>query len=54
MRDVCSTGFALRLEEFLKDWKVYGAVSTPREVVRFMIKVSGVERWEGLSILEPG
>jgi len=40
-RDMCSAGFALRLEEFLKDWKNYGAISTPKEVVRFMLKVSG-------------
>ncbi len=52
--DICSEGFVLRLEEFLKDWKTYGAVSTPKEVVRFMLKVSEVEKWEGLSILEPG
>jgi len=51
--DICSEGFVLRLEEFLKDWKTYGAVSTPKEVVRFMLKVSEVEKWEGLSILEP-
>ncbi|MBT9139009.1 MAG: Modification methylase TaqI [Syntrophomonadaceae bacterium] len=45
-----------RLDQFLekKIWKMYGAVSTPREVVDFMIEISGVESWEGLSILEPG
>ena len=43
------------LREFLeKDvWKTYGAVSTPQEIVDFMIEASGVE-WEGLKILEPG
>jgi len=46
--------FTLKLEEFLDEWKRYGAVSTPREVVRFMLKVSGIEKWEGLNILEPG
>jgi len=35
-------------------WKAYGAVSTPLEIVDFMIEVSDVEKWEGLSILEPG
>jgi len=53
-KDVCSVGFALRLEEFLRDWKTYGAVSTPKEVVRFMLKVSEIEEWKGLNILEPG
>jgi adenine-specific DNA-methyltransferase len=47
-------GFALKLENFLKEWKKYGAVTTPKEVVRFMINISNVEKWEGLNILEPG
>lgn len=46
----------LKLEEILKKdiWKTYGAVSTPIEIVDFMIEVSGVEKWEGLKILGPG
>jgi adenine-specific DNA-methyltransferase len=45
-----------RLDQFLekKIWKMYGAVSTPREIVDFMLEISGVESWERLSILEPG
>lgn len=35
-------------------WKSYGAVSTPVEIVDFMLKVSDVETWQGLKILEPG
>jgi adenine-specific DNA-methyltransferase len=54
LKDICGKNFSLRLEKFLKDWKIYGAVSTPKEVVRFMLKVSEIDRWEGLSILEPG
>jgi len=44
------------LGEFLeKDvWKTYGAVSTPQEIVDFMIEVSGIDEWQGLRILEPG
>jgi len=52
--NICSASFSLRLESFLNEWKEFGAVSTPREVVRFMLRVSGIEKWEGLSILEPG
>lgn len=37
-----------------KIWKTYGAVSTPIEIVDFMIRASGIEKWEGLKILEPG
>lgn len=45
-----------RLDQFLekKRWKMFGAVSTPREIVDFMIGISGVQNWERLSILEPG
>ncbi len=45
-----------KLDQFLEKevWKTYGAVSTPLEIVDFMISVSGVEKWEGLRILEPG
>ena len=45
----------LKLHEVLeKDtWKTYGAVSTPAEIVDFMVDV-GVEKWQGLKILEPG
>ena len=45
-----------RLDETLEReiWKTYGAVSTPVEVVDFMLEVSGVEKWQGLRILEPG
>jgi len=35
-------------------WKTYGAVSTPVEIVDFMLEVSGIEKWQGLRILEPG
>lgn len=34
--------------------KAYGAVSTPVEIIDFMIMASGIEKWEGLKILEPG
>lgn len=46
----------LRLEEVLERdiWKTYGAVSTPVEIVDFMLEVSGIEKWQGLKILEPG
>jgi adenine-specific DNA-methyltransferase len=45
----------LKLEEILKEeWKNYGAVSTPEEVVEFMIRISGMKKWENLDILEPG
>ena len=46
----------LKLDEALAKevWKTYGAVSTPMEIVDFMLKVSGVETWQGLRILEPG
>ena len=37
-----------------KIWKTYGAVSTPIEIIDFMITASGIEKWEGLKILEPG
>ena len=45
-----------KLEEILQRdiWKTYGAVSTPMEIVDFMLEVSGVEKWQGLKILEPG
>lgn len=45
-----------RLDETLEKeiWKTYGAVSTPLEVVDFMLEVSDVEKWQGLRILEPG
>lgn len=44
------------LDQFLekKIWKTYGAVSTPVKVIDFMLAVSGVGKWEGLKILEPG
>jgi adenine-specific DNA-methyltransferase len=46
----------LKLERVLErdEWKKYGAVSTPEEIVEFMIKMSDIERWENLNILEPG
>lgn len=46
----------MRLEEVLdkESWKAYGAVSTHVEIIDFMLRVSGVEKWEGLKILEPG
>ena len=50
----CIHNFPYRLEDYLKDWKIFGAVSTPRKVVRFMLRLSGIEKWEGLNILEPG
>lgn len=42
-----------RLEKLLGEWKTYGAVSTPEEIVDLMIKVTGFKRWKGLNILEP-
>jgi adenine-specific DNA-methyltransferase len=46
----------LKLDEILQRdiWKTYGAVSTPAEIIDFMFEVSGVEKWQGLKILEPG
>jgi adenine-specific DNA-methyltransferase len=46
----------LKLEEILelKEWKSYGAVSTPEEVVEFMIRILDIKKWENLNILEPG
>jgi len=46
----------MRLEIILAEdiCKAYGAVSTPVEVIDFMLQVSGIERWENLNILEPG
>ena len=51
-----SASLSLSLENYLRkeEWKKFGAVSTPVDVVRFMIDVAGIERWEGLNILEPG
>ena len=45
-----------KLEEILKRdiWKTYGAVSTPVEIVDLMLRLSGLEKWEGMEILEPG
>lgn len=45
-----------KLDEILERdiWKTYGAVSTPVEIVDFMLGVSGIKKWEGLKILEPG
>jgi len=45
-----------RLDETLEReiWKTYGAVSTPVEIIDFMLEVSGVEKWQGLKILDPG
>ena len=54
--DICTASFSLSLENYLRreEWKRFGAVSTPVDVVDFMIDVSGIKRWEGLSVLEPG
>ncbi len=51
-----SASLSLSLENYLRkeEWKKFGAVSTSVDVVRFMIDVAGIERWEGLNILEPG
>lgn len=45
-----------KLDQFLEKqtWKTYGAVSTPVEIIDFMVEVSGIENWNGLKILEPG
>jgi adenine-specific DNA-methyltransferase len=51
---ICTASFSARLESWENEWKKYGAVSTPPDVVRFMIDVSGIKKWEGLNILEPG
>jgi len=53
-KSICTASFFTRLEIWENEWKKYGAVSTPPDVVRFMIDVSGIKKWEGLSILEPG
>jgi len=54
--DTRTAGLSLSLENYLRkeEWKKLGAVSTPVDVVRFMIDVAGIEKWEGLNILEPG
>jgi adenine-specific DNA-methyltransferase len=54
--DVCTASFSLGLENYLRkeEWKKFGAVSTPIDVVRFMIDVAVIKKWEGLSVLEPG
>ncbi len=46
----------LKLQEVLEKaiWKAYGAVSTPVEIVDFMLSTSGIKKWQGLKILEPG
>ena len=51
---ICTASFSARLESWENEWKKYGAVSTPLDIVRFMIDVSGIKKWEGLSVLEPG
>jgi len=35
-------------------WKSYGAVTTPVEVIDFILRVLGKKAWQGLKILEPG
>ncbi|RME29993.1 SAM-dependent methyltransferase [Candidatus Parcubacteria bacterium] len=45
--------FVAQLEHTLSDWKAFGAVSTPKEVVDLMISLSGVRDWKNLDILEP-
>ncbi|MFP3320371.1 MAG: TaqI-like C-terminal specificity domain-containing protein [Acidilobus sp.] len=53
--DVCTATFTMSLENYLgKEWKKFGAVPTPKDVVDFMIDVAGIKKWEGLNILEPG
>ncbi|MFP3265450.1 MAG: TaqI-like C-terminal specificity domain-containing protein [Acidilobus sp.] len=52
--DICTASFDLRLESFLRNWKKYGAVSTPLNIVRFMLEHSDIKKWEGLNIVEPG
>jgi len=53
--DVCTATFKMSLENYLgKEWKEFGAVPTPKDVVDFMIDVAGIKKWEGLNILEPG
>lgn len=42
-----------KIEEALKDWKSYGAVSTPKEIVELMIKLTDFKKTQGLEILEP-
>ena len=53
---MCTASFSLSLENYLRreEWKKFGAVSTPVDVVDFMIDVSGIKKWEGLNVLEPG
>ncbi len=42
-----------KLQDELSDWKDFGAVTTPPEIVHLMIRLSGIKKWKNLSILEP-
>lgn len=43
----------LKLEKVLKEWKSYGAVSTPKKIIELMISLTGLKKWENLDIIEP-
>jgi len=42
-----------KLEKTLEEWKSFGAVSTPREIVELMINLTSIEKRKNLDILEP-
>jgi len=42
-----------RLEKNLADWKSFGAVSTPGEIVDLVIGLAAVKDFQGLDVLEP-
>jgi adenine-specific DNA-methyltransferase len=41
------------LETELKDWKTYGAVSTPEEIVKLMVDLAGIKASKPMDVLEP-
>jgi len=53
---MCVATFDMSLQDYLaeEESKKLGAVSTPQEIVEFMIDVAGIKEWKGLKILEPG
>lgn len=42
-----------KLEETLNEWRSFGAVSTPREIVEQMIELADLKKQKDLDILEP-
>jgi len=45
--------YSKKLEKILEQWKAYGAVSTPQEIVDLMVYLSKVQNMSSLEILEP-